>query len=366
MPKTPQTVHLVSGQDCLDGKTGDRFHQTTEDIPEESKGKGSQKKSNRSKGQRESQRVQGVEAPEIDTEFSEYRLRRKLRELREILHPNENFIQRSSPEDNEDTGQTLAGKETKKSTEEPIQNQKMIHQKFKEPPTFFGKLDEDAVDWLSEYENTGRYNRWGPEELRNNFWVYLEGTAKKWLKCLQAPAHWEDNLGPPLVPGLRSVFLTEFQPEGYGRYQENKLRNRRQGQEEPASDYYYDVMDLCRSVDATMPESIKLGHLFRGLKPALAEKIWIRRPPNCAAFLAEVKIHTEAEEFANLGGRGSTPVAILGTENKKVNFRSASAERREQARLEKAQKDEEFKNMIMQTLQDLKLEVVQLRIQIKD
>ncbi len=46
------------------------------------------------------------------------------------------------------------------------QNFGMAQSKFKEPPSFWGKKGEDAIDWLESYENTGQYNRWGPDQLR--------------------------------------------------------------------------------------------------------------------------------------------------------------------------------------------------------
>ena len=84
-------------------------------------------------------------------------------------------------------------------------------------------------------------------------------------------------------------------------------------------DYYYDVVNLCRSIDVNMPESVKLSHLFRGLQSNLMKKIWIRRPPTCAWFLTELKIHAEAEELAHPDGH---TVAVLGVEGKKVAFKS--------------------------------------------
>ncbi|KAK4012401.1 hypothetical protein OUZ56_021500, partial [Daphnia magna] len=55
-----------------------------------------------------------------------------------------------------------------------------IH-KFIPPPSFSAKPGENAVDWLDRYELTGKYNRWGDDELRSNFVMYLEGTARKWF-----------------------------------------------------------------------------------------------------------------------------------------------------------------------------------------
>ena len=151
-----------------------------------------------------------------------------------------------------------------------------------------------------------------------------EGHRKKSLKCLTIPDEWEDALGPPVVRGLRSTFLNEFQPERFGGFQETKLRNRKQGPTESGMDYYYDVVNLCRLIDVNMPESMKLSHLFRGLQPDLMKKIWIKRPPTCAQFLSELKIHAEVEELANPVGH---TVAVLCVEGKKVAFQSPRLER---------------------------------------
>ncbi|KZR96449.1 Uncharacterized protein APZ42_009205, partial [Daphnia magna] len=56
----------------------------------------------------------------------------------------------------------------------------------------------------------------------------------------------------PAVVGLRTKFLSEFQPQHYTRYQEAKLRQRKQGIDEPGEDYFYDIIDLCRKVDPRM------------------------------------------------------------------------------------------------------------------
>jgi transposase InsO family protein len=176
--------------------------------------------------------------------------------------------------------------------------------KFITPPVFHGRPEEDALDWLSRYESIGGYNRWGNNELRANFIMYLDGTARKWFKCLTAaPAEWIDvNVAgpPPTVNlGLRTLFLNEFQPANYGFFQEKKLRNRTQGLEEPTSSYFYDVLDLCRLVDPTMTEDTKLEYLFRGLRPTLVEKIYPLQPVTCAEFLGHVKVFEQAADMAN-------------------------------------------------------------------
>ena len=188
---------------------------------------------------------------------------------------------------------------------------------FVAPPKFKGTLDEDASEWIQRYESTGLYNRWEPADLAANFCMYLEDSARKWFMCSTLPAHWRDTpevIGVPAAQnrvevlaaaaevGLKTKFLQEFQRENYALFQEAKLRNRDQGVEEETSRYYYDVIDLCRSVNPNMSEETKLEYLYRGLKSSLLEKIYPLRPRTCAEFLALVKIHTEASMIANRKG----------------------------------------------------------------
>ena len=189
--------------------------------------------------------------------------------------------------------------------------------KFVAPPKFKGTLDEDASEWLQRYESTGLYNRWEPEDLATNFGMYLEDSARKWFFCSTLPALWNDTpevigvaaaqnvavvLAVAPVNGLKTVFLKEFQRENYALFQEAKLRNRDQGIEEETSNYYYDVLSLCRSVNPNMSETTKLEYLYRGLKASLLEKIYPLKPRTCAEFMAQVKIHTEASMIANRKG----------------------------------------------------------------
>ncbi|KZS07216.1 Uncharacterized protein APZ42_029109 [Daphnia magna] len=177
--------------------------------------------------------------------------------------------------------------------------------KYRSPPIFYGKKEEDAADWLERYESTAQYNRWGPNEKLENFGMHLDGAARKWFLCLGAVADWQDTpavvaspgvAAVPAVPGLRTRFLTEFQAQHYSRYQEARLRQRKQGIEESGIEYFYDVIDLCRKVDPGMTEEAKVVYLFRGLKPTLLEKIWIVSPKTSTEFLAALKLHTEAAE----------------------------------------------------------------------
>ena len=195
--------------------------------------------------------------------------------------------------------------------------------KLKAPPAFNGKQGEDAADWMELYETTAEYNRWGEAEKRANFGMYLDGPARKWFQCLNPPALWVDTAAVPAVggaagtaaiDGLRTVFLNEFLKQGHARHNEARLRKRRQRMNEPAVEYYYDVMNLCRLVDPQMAEARKLGHLFDRLRPTLVERIWMTQPISCEEFLTAARLLSEAAELV---GQGSWAVNLLAEEKEK-------------------------------------------------
>ena len=55
------------------------------------------------------------------------------------------------------------------------------------------------------------------------------------------------------------------------------------------SEYFYDVLDLCRVVNRNMLEVENIDHLFRGLRPELIEKLWGARITTTEEFLTEAQ-----------------------------------------------------------------------------
>ena len=116
----------------------------------------------------------------------------------------------------------------------------------------------------------------------------MEGPARQWFQGLTPPTQWADTpaaaatqgaAATPAVVGMRSVFTTKkFLQDSFARYQESKLRNRKQGAKETAVEYYYEVMNLCRLMDPNMAEAAKIHHLYHGLKRTLVEKVWVLQP----------------------------------------------------------------------------------------
>jgi hypothetical protein len=153
--------------------------------------------------------------------------------------------------------------------------------------------------------------------------MHLDGPARKLFQCLNPPALWVDTAAVPGVggargatgiDGLRTVFSKEFLKQGQARHNEARLRKRRQGMNESALEYYYDIVNLCRLVDPQMSEARKMGHLFDGLRPTLVERIWMTQPKTCEEFLTAARLLSEAAEVV---GQGSWSVNLLAEEKEK-------------------------------------------------
>ena len=237
--------------------------------------------------------------------------------------------------------------------------------KFKAPPIFSGKGVEDAADWMDRYEILADYNRWTDADKRANFGIYLEGPARQWFQCLTPPTAWGDTAaiaatqqqaGTPAVSGMRSTFMKEFLQDSYAGYQEKRLRNRKQGINEPAAEYYYEVINLCRLMDPNMTEEAKLHHLYEGLKPTLVEKIWVLQPKTCADFLTAVRRHTEAAELACNKGWA---VHMLAEEREREEETRVAAASREQ-HTHRSDEEPSLKQLL-EVVQQLQGEIVAMK-----
>ncbi|KZS01073.1 Uncharacterized protein APZ42_002379, partial [Daphnia magna] len=117
----------------------------------------------------------------------------------------------------------------------------------------------DIGDWLHSYERIGWYNCWGDNELHDHVKLSLSGAALKWYTSRRQRGSCRGN-------GVisQSMSFRESGPKFW-------LSIPR-------------VLDLCRRVDPNMGEAVKLGHLWRGLKPSVLKKLWSLKPGTCEEF----------------------------------------------------------------------------------
>ena len=243
--------------------------------------------------------------------------------------------------------------------------------KSKKPPTFYGRDGEDSIAWMERYERTGRYNRWTDQELRFFFEAYLDGAAQKWYTCCESegtlPAAWsvprrdgdsdwesdsedEGEEGAPRY-GMKELFLRQFTPSDYTEYCENRLCGRRQGPYESVSEYYYDVLDLCRLVDRNMSEKRKVEHLIRGLCPELKEKLWLLRPKKCVDLLRSAQDYLEMTE-RRPARREEVAVALASCEEKKKEIEKEFLNKTRKGKEERTPQNERSTEALIEKLEN--------------
>jgi len=120
----------------------------------------------------------------------------------------------------------------------PVPIKTFPQRKFCSPPTFYGKQNEDVVDWIQRYEDSATYDNWTDAELVQHFGRYIEGVCRKWFRCLSPPPKvWRNQIevpanqgvGKAFVPaitGLRTLFEAAFQQGNNVLFQEQEIRNK--------------------------------------------------------------------------------------------------------------------------------------------
>ena len=98
------------------------------------------------------------------------------------------------------------------------------------------------------------------------------------------------------MTGLNVSFFGDF----FARRLRDQQRNRNQGSSEFLLHYYYDIIDLCKSINADMPEREKIYHLLSGLRPSLVKKIGLLQLAACADLLEKAKLFLRAEEMVQV------------------------------------------------------------------
>ena len=229
--------------------------------------------------------------------------------------------------------------------------------KIREPSIFHGTPEEDAQDWLDRFEEIVEVNNWKTKRL-TYVKLYLEGSARKWF-LVANPQTWEE---------LQTGFLDAFKHAHFQMRVEARLRSRQQGLNEPVTDYFYDIMDLCQQLeedlDEDMAEEKKVQHLLRGLTPKLLGKLWPLVPDpikNSTQFLALATKYSEAEYLTknrDWAAVRERPVSINSLPSQLQNRKGSVSREEFEFELEKKQN-----NHFQQVVRSLQRELSEARLE---
>lgn len=123
------------------------------------------------------------------------------------------------------------------------------------PLAFGGKAGEDVDEWLTNYRNVSRSNRWDSAAQLSNLVFSLAHTAVVWYE------NHEDTLTSweLLVQDLRSCFGDSSAKKKRAK---QMLSQRAQVPGETCTTYIKEVLNLCKIVNSRRSEDDKVGHLL--------------------------------------------------------------------------------------------------------
>jgi hypothetical protein len=154
-----------------------------------------------------------------------------------------------------------------------------------DPGIFSGRKTESVKAYIENYEAAGDANRWNSEIKKQYLPFYLRETARKWYNGFKDEidvhqATWQE---------VKTALEEAFDNSEYKELLEIKLLNRRRLEGERLESYIYDVLDMCRQIDDTMPDKLRIRHVRRGLNSDLYDSLAAASQSNLKEFLSAVK-----------------------------------------------------------------------------
>jgi Retrotransposon gag protein len=129
-------------------------------------------------------------------------------------------------------------------------------------------------------------------------------TARKWYNGYKN----EVNTHTAAWQTIKEALEEAFDNAEYKELLEIKLLNRRRLEGERLESYIYDVLDMCRQIDETMPDKLKIRHVRRGLNSELYDSLAAASQEDLKMFLSAVK---GAEALRFLKKEKSKPTELI-------------------------------------------------------
>lgn len=145
---------------------------------------------------------------------------------------------------------------------------------------FTGAVDQDPTDWLQKVDDIFEAGKVEKSD-RRRLVVTLFGTEViNWYRSENLSSEYDI---------FKQEFIKAFTSPGYRLKIYSKIINRRQRLDETAQSYSFDILALCSKLNPEMPESEKILHLLRGLKPTLLQRVMMYDPSTCEELLRYAK-----------------------------------------------------------------------------
>src|SRR6266511_1529674 len=85
-----------------------------------------------------------------------------------------------------------------------------LSQKLVEPEEFYGKVEEDPLDFLKKFEEASEVNNWSNKRKAKLIGKYLKGNAKFWFEDLPETKYWTAEDFPEDAEDVTQNFVDQF------------------------------------------------------------------------------------------------------------------------------------------------------------
>ncbi|CAF3321695.1 unnamed protein product [Rotaria socialis] len=145
-------------------------------------------------------------------------------------------------------------------------------------PTYFRGAKDDVIEWLEKLEQRFTMANW-PDELKLQYIpIHLQEDAYRWWTQSSTKITTWSCFVDAIKQAFGSTKLKELTFE--------QLRTYKQTINQSITQYYDKVIELCKRVDTSMTDSMKLQYLLAGVKQSLKLHIALYDPQSPETFLS--------------------------------------------------------------------------------
>ena len=158
-------------------------------------------------------------------------------------------------------------------------------------PSYFRGSKDDVIDWLEKLEQRFKMAHWSDENKLQYISIHLQDDAYRWWNQASTNITSWCSFVQAIKQAFGSTKMKELAFE--------QLKWYNQTVNQSITQYYDQVLELCKRVDAGMTESMKLQYLLAGVKDSLKLHIALHDPQTPETFLVYAR---KVEDTLSLTG----------------------------------------------------------------
>src|SRR6266511_3589086 len=179
-----------------------------------------------------------------------------------------------------------------------------LSQKLVEPEEFYGKVEEDPLDFLKKFEEASEVNNWSNKRKVKLIGKYLKGNAKFWFEDLPETNYWAAEDFPEDAEDVTQNFVDQFKAKYVTEEKKQnwytQLSKLKQKKRESTTTFINKFMRVYKKLDPNknqIPKGIILPMYKQALKLSIARKLYEKDPANIEQAFKIAKSIERGENF---------------------------------------------------------------------